>query len=190
MMKLIFATHNANKLSEVKAMMPEGYELISFTDLAYHDEIEETSNTIEGNAQIKAETISKHFGMPCFADDTGLEVDALNGEPGVKSARYAGEDKSDAANRLKLLEQLDGKENRKAHFKTVICYINGKEQKSFAGICEGEILERECGEGGFGYDALFMPTAYEKSFAEMSSELKNKISHRALAFHKFIKSLS
>lgn len=189
-MKLIFATHNANKLSEVKAMMPQGYDLISLTDLKYHDEIEETSNTIEGNAQIKAQTIAQHFGMPCFADDTGLEVDALNGEPGVRSARYAGEDKSDAANRVKLLDELNGKRNRKAHFKTVICYINGKEQKSFTGICKGEILARECGEGGFGYDALFMPTAHEKSFAEMPSDLKNKISHRALAFQKFIRSLS
>ncbi|MDN6311019.1 MAG: RdgB/HAM1 family non-canonical purine NTP pyrophosphatase [Flavobacteriaceae bacterium] len=189
-MKLIFATHNANKFSEVKAMLPEGYELISLTDLAYHDDIEETANTIEGNAQIKAETIAAHFGMPCFADDTGLEVDALNGAPGVRSARYAGEGKSDAANREKLLDQLKGKESRKAHFKTVICYINGKEQESFTGICTGEILERECGKGGFGYDALFVPTAHEKSFAEMSSELKNKISHRALAFQKFIKSLA
>ncbi|MGO2294391.1 non-canonical purine NTP diphosphatase [Psychroflexus halocasei] len=188
-MKLIFATHNANKLKEVSEMMPEQYELVSLTDLGYHDDIEETSDTIEGNAQIKAETIAKHFGMPCFADDTGLEVDALNGEPGVRSARYASEEKSDEANRQKLLKELNSKNNRKAHFKTVICFVNNGEITNFKGICKGEILEQERGEGGFGYDALFQPDNYEQSFAEMSSELKNTISHRALAFQKFIKSL-
>lgn len=189
-MKLIFATHNANKLKEVKEMMPAEYELLSLTDLDYYSEIEETSNTIEGNAQIKAETIAKHFGMPCFADDTGLEVDELNGEPGVRSARYAGDEKSDEANREKLLKELSSKNNRKAHFKTVICFVNKDEITNFTGICKGEILTQERGEGGFGYDALFKPDNYEQSFAEMSSELKNTISHRALAFQKFIKSLS
>lgn len=189
-MKLIFATHNANKLKEVKEMMPSEYELVSLTDLDYHKEIEETSDTIEGNAQIKAETIAKEFGMPCFADDTGLEVDELNGEPGVRSARYAGEEKSDEANRKKLLNELSSKNYRKAHFKTVICFVNKSEITNFTGICPGEILEEERGEGGFGYDALFQPNNYKESFAEMSSELKNTISHRALAFQKFIKSLS
>ncbi|WP_127844143.1 non-canonical purine NTP diphosphatase [Psychroflexus aestuariivivens] len=188
-MKLIFATHNPNKVEEIRQIMPSYIQLLSLSDIDFHEEIEETGNTIEDNAKIKAEVISKKFEIPCFADDTGLEVDALNGEPGVKSARYAGEEKNDSANRKKLLENLKDKTQRSARFKTVISYIDGKLEKTFTGICEGEITEKPSGNGGFGYDPIFKPSSKNQTFAEMSAEEKNSISHRALAFQKMLEFL-
>lgn len=188
-MKLIFATHNPNKVEEIRQIMPDYIELLSLSDMDFHEDIVETDDTIEDNAKIKAEAIAKKFQMPCFADDTGLEVDALNGEPGVKSARYAGEDKNDSANRQKLLENLEGKSPRSARFKTVISFINGKLEKTFTGICEGEISKKPAGDGGFGYDPIFIPNNKNQTFAEMSAEEKNSISHRALAFEKMMEFL-
>lgn len=188
-MKLIFATHNPNKVEEIRQIMPDYIELLSLSDIDFHEDIAETGDTIEDNAKIKAEAIAKKFQMPCFADDTGLEVDALNGEPGVKSARYAGEDKNDSANRQKLLQNLEGKNPRNARFKTVISYINRDLEKTFIGICEGEISIKPAGDGGFGYDPIFKPKNKNQTFAEMSAEEKNSISHRALAFEKMMEFL-
>lgn len=188
-MKLIFATHNPNKVNEIKALLPEHIQILSLNDLDYNKEIVEYGETIEANAKIKAETISEFYDLPCFADDTGLEVDALGGKPGVKSARYAGEEKSDEANKKKLLENLEGVENRSARFKTVIVYISGKDVKEFVGICEGEITTEPSGNGGFGYDPIFKPKGYSQTFAEMPASEKNKISHRGLAFQKLIEFL-
>ena len=190
-MKLIFATHNPNKVSEIQAMLPSGIELVSLKDLDDHDEIEETASTIEGNAKLKVEAIANRYNYPCFADDTGLEVNALNAEPGVKSARYAVETKDSKANMRKLLNNLADKSNRKAQFKTVIAYkAKGGQILTFEGICKGEILKSARGEGGFGYDPIFLPSGYTQSFAEMTANEKHLISHRGLAFKKFIKFLS
>ncbi|MFD0931209.1 RdgB/HAM1 family non-canonical purine NTP pyrophosphatase [Psychroflexus salinarum] len=188
-MKLIFATHNPNKVKEIQELLPEHIQILSLNDLDYNKEIVEYGETIEANAKIKAETISELYDLPCFADDTGLEVEALDGKPGVKSARYAGQEKSDEANKEKLLKNLEGAEDRSARFKTVIVFINGNEIKEFVGICDGEITKEPSGTGGFGYDPIFKPKGFTKTFAEMSSLEKNKISHRGLAFHKLIEFL-
>lgn len=188
-MKLIFATHNPNKVKEIEALLPEHIQLLSLNDIDYHKEIVEYGATIEANAKIKAETISKLFDLPCFADDTGLEVKALNDKPGVKSARYAGPDRSDEDNKKKLLEQLEDADDRSARFKTVIVYKNGDEEQRFVGLCEGEITKKPSGDSGFGYDPIFKPKGHSKTFAEMSSSEKNKISHRSLAFQKLIEFL-
>ncbi|MBZ9628596.1 RdgB/HAM1 family non-canonical purine NTP pyrophosphatase [Psychroflexus sp. CAK57W] len=188
-MKLIFATHNPNKVNEIQALLPEHIQILSLNDLDYHKEIVEHGETIEANAKIKADTISDLFDLPCFADDTGLEVNALGGKPGVKSARYAGQDKSDEANKKKLLKELKGKEDRSARFKTVIVFKNGDEEKVFTGLCEGEITKEPAGKGGFGYDPIFKPKRYSQTFAEMPASEKNKISHRGLAFQQLIEFL-
>lgn len=192
-MKLVFATNNPNKLAEVQKMLPNSIQLLSLKEINCFDDIEETATTLEGNAQIKADYITQKFGFNCFADDTGLEVDSLNGEPGVYSARYAGEPANAENNMQKLLNELGNKTDRKAQFRTSICLNLDGKQFFFDGICKGSILTKKQGEQGFGYDPIFMPEGYENSFAEMSSEEKNKISHRGLAINKlvtFLKSIN
>lgn len=192
-MKLVFATNNLNKLSEVQKMLPESIQLLSLKDINCFDDIEETATTLEGNAQIKANYITEKFGYNCFADDTGLEVDSLNGEPGVYSARYAGEPTNAENNMQKLLSELKNKSNRKAQFRTSICLNLDGKQYLFDGISKGKILTEKQGEQGFGYDPIFQPEGYTQSFAEMTSEEKNSISHRGRAIQKlvdFLNSLS
>lgn len=189
-MKLVFATNNLNKLKEVQKMLPNFIELLSLKDINCFDEIEETATTLEGNAKIKANYISKKFGYNCFADDTGLEVEAINGEPGVYSARYAGEPANSENNMVKLLDALKKETNKKAHFRTSICLNLNDEQFLFDGICQGTILDKKHGETGFGYDPIFKPEGFNQSFAEMTSEEKNKISHRGLAIQKLVAFLS
>lgn len=188
-MKLVFATNNLNKLAEVKKMLPKNIELLSLNDIQCFDDIEETATTLDGNAKIKADHITSKFNFNCFADDTGLEVESLNGEPGVYSARYAGEPSNSENNMQKLLTELNGKENRTAQFRTSICLnLNGK-QFLFNGICKGTILTKKQGKKGFGYDPIFQPEGFKQSFAEMSSEEKNTISHRGLAIKKLVEFL-
>lgn len=189
-MKLVFATHNKNKLQEVQALMPSSIELLSLDDISCFEEIPETATTIEGNAVLKADFVTKHYKMNCFADDTGLEVAALNGAPGVYSARYAGEAKNSEENIDKLLRELEGEKNRNAQFKTVIALNKDNQQFLFPGICKGTIISKRKGSKGFGYDAVFQPEGYTKTFAEMSLEEKSKISHRGIALQDLIKFLS
>lgn len=188
-MKLVFATHNPNKLKEITPLLPEGIELLSLQDIGCDEEIMETADSIRGNALLKAVYVHKNYGLNCFADDTGLEVEALNGAPGVYSARYGGPQKNDADNVRKLLKELKGKSNRKAQFKTVIALALEHRQKTFTGICKGEILPAEKGKAGFGYDPIFRPKERQLSFAEMSQEQKNKISHRGKALTKLLEYL-
>ena len=184
-LKLVFATNNEHKLSEVKAMLTN-FEIVSLKDIGCFDEIPETAATLEGNAKLKADFITQKFGLNCFADDTGLEVEALEMAPGVYSARYAGDKKSSEANMQKLLSELEHKENRKAQFRTAIALnLNGK-QYIFEGICKGEILKNKTGTSGFGYDPIFKPEGFKESFAEMSMQEKGKISHRGLAIQKLV----
>ncbi|WNW02891.1 non-canonical purine NTP diphosphatase [Tenacibaculum sp. HL-MS23] len=188
-MKLVFATNNLNKLAEVKKMLPKNIELLSLNDIQCFDDIEETATTLDGNAKIKADHITSKFNFNCFADDTGLEVESLNGAPGVYSARYAGEPSNSENNMQKMLTELNGKENRTAQFRTSICLnLNGK-QFLFNGVCKGNILTKKHGEKGFGYDPIFQPEGFKQSFAEMSSEEKNTISHRGLAIRKLVEFL-
>lgn len=189
-MKLVFATHNENKFKEIQSLLPGHIELLSLDDIGCEEDIEETGDTIDENAIIKAEYVSNHYGYDCFADDTGLEVDSLAGAPGVYSARYAGETKDDKANVRKLLSQLENMEDRTARFKTVIALNLKRNENLFTGVCEGSILKERRGENGFGYDPVFLPKGYEKSFAEMDLEEKSKISHRARAFRELIEYLS
>lgn len=183
--KLVFATNNANKLAEVKAMLTN-FEIVSLKDIGCFENIPETAETLEGNAILKADYITKKYGLNCFADDTGLEVEALNMEPGVYSARYAGKERSSEANMQKLLSELENKESRSAQFRTAVALnLNGK-QYVFEGICKGEILKEKTGTAGFGYDPIFKPENYDQSFAEMSMEAKGKISHRGLAVQKLV----
>ncbi|CAL2095411.1 non-canonical purine NTP diphosphatase [Tenacibaculum sp. 190524A02b] len=188
-MKLVFATNNLNKLAEVQKMLPESIELLSLKDINCNEDIEETATTLEGNAKIKANHITENYGYNCFADDTGLEVAALNGNPGVYSARYAGEPANAENNMTKLLTELGKSQNRKAQFRTSICLNLNGEQFLFDGICIGTILENKQGEKGFGYDPVFKPEGHTKSFAQMSSEEKNSISHRGLAIKKLVQFL-
>ncbi|NIK92603.1 non-canonical purine NTP diphosphatase [Mangrovimonas sp. CR14] len=191
-MKIVFATHNLNKLKEVQKIVPEGIELLSLNDINCFEEVPETQLTIKGNALQKAEFIKQHYHVDCFADDTGLEVDALNGEPGVFSARYAGPQRDSEDNIQKLLTNLQDQTNRKAQFKTVIALSLGDEMHTFTGICEGEITKEKHGDGGFGYDPVFKATGYSQTFAEISMEEKNKIGHRGKAIQQlvsFLKSL-
>ena len=185
-MKLVFATNNLNKLKEVQEMLPNSIELLSLKDINCFDEIDETKTTLEGNAQLKADYINNNFGYNCFADDTGLEVDSLDGKPGVYSARFAGEPANSENNMLKLLSELEGKKNRKAQFRTAVALNINDEKFLFEGICKGEILTQKHGDKGFGYDPIFKPEGYNLSFAEMSSEEKNKISHRGIAIQKLV----
>ncbi len=185
-MQLVFASSNKNKISEIQSMLPETIQILSLEAIGCHEEIPETAATIEGNAILKANYISNKYGYDCFADDTGLEVAALNGEPGVFSARYAGEQRNSDDNMNKLLDNLSDKNNRKAQFKTVIALnINGK-QELFTGIAEGEITPEKTGTKGFGYDPIFQPLGYKETFAELSLEIKNEISHRGKATQKLI----
>ncbi|APG64316.1 non-canonical purine NTP pyrophosphatase [Tenacibaculum todarodis] len=189
-MKLVFATNNLNKLAEVQKMLPNSIELLSLKDINCFDEIEETATTLDGNAKIKADYITQKFGYNCFADDTGLEVESLDNKPGVYSARYAGEPSNSENNMQKLISELENKTNRKAQFRTSVCLnLNGK-QFLFNGICKGEILSKKQGEKGFGYDPIFKPQGFDNSFAEMSSEEKNKISHRGIAIKELVDFLS
>ena len=188
--KLVFATNNAHKLDEISAILGEKVELLSLKDIHCDIDIPETSDTLEGNAMLKAEYIYEHYGLDCFADDTGLEVEALNGEPGVYSARYAGEEGHNAeANMQKLLQNMQGVQNRKAQFRTVICLITNGKKHLFEGVVKGEIIKEKRGGSGFGYDPIFMPEGYDKTFAELGNETKNKISHRALAVEKLCRFL-
>lgn len=189
-MKLVFATHNPNKFREIKSMLPGHIELLSLADINCHEDIEETGDTIDENAIIKAEYIRNNYGYDCFADDTGLEVDSLAGAPGVFSARYAGEEKNDEANIEKLLSQLKKRDDRTARFKTVIALNFKGNQNLFTGICKGRILEEKRGDKGFGYDPIFLPDGYNNSFAEMELGEKSKISHRGIAFKELIEYLS
>ena len=184
-MKLVFATHNHNKFAEVKAMLPPHIELLSLTDIGCNEDIEETAETIEGNAILKAEYVRKKYNVACFADDTGLEVMALNNEPGVFSARYAGEENNSKANIKKLLTKLGDEEMRDARFKTAIA-LAGNSEKLFLGICEGEITKEQRGNSGFGYDPIFQPKGFDKTFAEMTSEQKSEIGHRGMAMRQLI----
>jgi XTP/dITP diphosphohydrolase len=185
-MQLIFATHNKNKLKEVKCLMPSAITLLSLDDINFQNEIEETSATIEGNALLKAQTIYKQTGRNCFADDSGLLVDALNGAPGVYSARYAGEQKNNEDNLQKLLFDLRNIETRDAHFKTVMALIIDGKEYQFEGIVTGKIISEKIGTHGFGYDPIFVPDGYTETFAQLSSEIKNTISHRARALQKML----
>jgi XTP/dITP diphosphohydrolase len=177
-MKLVFATNNKHKLQEVRDIVGDRVEVLSLNDIDCHDDIPETADTLQGNALIKAKHIYDKYGMNCFADDTGLEVEALGGEPGVYSARYAGEECNSEANILKLLQNLTGKNNRNAQFRTVIALIIDGEEKLFNGIVKGTISNEKKGDSGFGYDPIFIPEGYTESFAQMSGEMKNSISHR------------
>lgn len=185
-MDLIFATHNKNKVKEVKSLMPEAINLLSLYDLNYKEDIEETANTIEGNALIKVKTISLKVNKNCFADDSGLFVDELNGAPGVFSARYAGEQKNDEDNISKLLFELKNNEKRNAHFKTIMALVLDGKEYIFEGIIKGSITHQKIGINGFGYDPVFKPEGYTNTFAELSLEEKNKISHRKIALKKLL----
>lgn len=181
-MKIVFATHNKNKLKEVQASLPDTIQVISLEDINCNEPIEETANTLEGNAAIKADYVFEKYGYPCFADDTGLEVDALNGAPGVYSARYAGEEATDADNRKELLHNMQDKSDKSAQFRTLIALRLTQEKiVYFEGSCKGEVLTAERGEKGFGYDSIFKPEGFDSSFAEMALETKNEISHRGKA---------
>ena len=180
-MKLIFATNNAHKLREVAEIVGEKFELLTLRDCGITEDIPEEQPTLEGNALQKARYIYERTGIDCFADDTGLEVDALGGEPGVRSARYATDGHDDEANKRLLLERMEGVESRGAQFRTAVALIIGGKEYLFEGIVRGQITHSELGDGGFGYDPLFVPEGYSKSFAQMSAEQKNAISHRGRA---------
>ena len=177
--KLVFATNNAHKLEEVAAILGDSYEVLSLREIGCEADIPETSDTFAGNALQKAQYVKQHFGYDCFADDSGLEVDILDGAPGVYSARYSGG--GSEANMDKLLHNLTGKSERGAQFRTVIALLIGEESRLFEGIVRGTIIEERRGEGGFGYDPIFVPEGYEHTFAQLGSEVKNRISHRAKA---------
>ena len=182
--KLVFATNNAHKLEEVSAILGDKVELLSLNDINCHTDIPETAETLEGNAYLKSSFIYRNYGLNCFADDTGLQVEALNGEPGVYSARYAGEPSDSEKNIDKLLANLRDAENRKASFVTCIALVTGSEEHVFYGEISGKIIRERRGSSGFGYDSVFVPEGYEETFAEMGEEEKNKISHRARAVKK------
>ena len=189
-MKLVFATHNKNKFLEVQTMMPPDIDLLSLSDIDCNEDIAETETTIEGNAILKATYVKEHYGYDCFADDTGLEVNSLNNEPGVYSACYAGPDNNANANIQKLLLNLSEKQNRAARFKTAISLVFEGKKALFLGICEGEIVEEQMGIGGFGYDPVFKPNGYKTTFAEMSLDQKSEIGHRGRAMRQLIDYLS
>lgn len=186
---IVFATHNQNKLNEIKSILKERFNVVGLTEIGCTEEIPENGTTIAENAAIKAQYVCEKYKLNCFADDTGLEVDALNGEPGVFSARYAGEPTDSVKNMEKLLFELKNNSNRKARFRTVIVYVENGISTFFEGVVEGNITESKKGEKGFGYDPIFKPDGYEVTFAEMGSEEKNKISHRAKATQFFLQFL-
>lgn len=189
-MKLVFASNNKNKIQEIQLLVPNSIQIMSLEDIGCFDDIPETANTIEGNAILKANYVTEKYGYNCFADDSGLEIDALNGEPGVYSARYAGEPKDDNENIEKVLVNLKDKTNRKANFKTVICLNIDGQQHLFTGIIDGKIIDEKIGNNGFGYDPIFVADGYEKTFAELSMEEKSTISHRGKAVRLLIGYLS
>ena len=189
MNKLIFATHNAHKLEEVSAMLKDFVNVLGLSELNFFDDIPETADTLQENALQKAQFVKQKLGYDCFADDTGLEVDALNGAPGVFSARYAGEPSISEKNIDKLLDVLKNTDNRQAQFRTVIALLQGDDVQYFEGIIRGKIATERHGKGGFGYDAVFIPDGYDKTFAELSQEEKNAISHRGLAVEKLVEKL-
>lgn len=189
--KLVFATNNKHKLEEIRAILGSKIDILSLDDINCHEDIPETANTLEGNAQIKAKFVYDHYHLDCFADDTGLEVEALNGAPGVFSARYAGGEGHDSeANMKKLLSEMQDKTNRKARFRTVIAFIEQGEIRLFEGIVNGCITEEKHGDSGFGYDPIFRPDGFSETFAEMGNESKNQISHRANAVKKLCEYLA
>ncbi len=191
-MKIVFATNNKHKLSEIRDILGNEIEVLSLDEINCHADIPETSDTLEGNALQKAHYVYDNYHISCFADDTGLEVDALGGEPGIYSARYAGNNHDSEANMTKLLAKLGDNKNRKARFRTVIALIlDGKnvEEKIFEGIVEGSIIKERRGGEGFGYDPIFQPEGYNHTFAELGSDIKNKISHRARATAKLVDEL-
>lgn len=181
---LIFATNNNHKLEEVRDILGNKFQLLSLKDINCLEDIPETADTLDGNALLKARYISQKYGYDCFADDTGLEVYALDNAPGVYSARYAGESKNPADNRQKILKELEGKEDYSARFRTVIALIIKGEEYFFEGIIEGKLIREEKGTGGFGYDSIFVPQGYNQTFAELGTEIKNTISHRAKAINQ------
>lgn len=186
--KIVFATNNAHKLEEVAAMLGHNYEVMSLREIGCTTDIPETADTFAGNALQKAFFVKEHFGYDCFADDSGLEVDVLDGAPGVYSARYSGG--GSEANMDKLLVNLTGKSDRSAQFRTVIALVIGEDTQLFEGIVRGTITEERKGEGGFGYDPIFVPEGYDKTFAELGSDVKNRISHRAKAVEKLTEYLN
>jgi XTP/dITP diphosphohydrolase len=185
-MKLIFATHNSNKAFEIQKLLPKDFQVLTLDDIDFQDEIPENESTIEANSAFKAQFIFNKFNLNCFADDTGLEIEALNGKPGVHSARYAGEEKNADSNMNLVLKELYQISNRKARFKTVITLIINGEQLQFEGIVNGTIIDEKRGSNGFGYDPIFIPEDESKTFAEMNLSEKNKYSHRARALEKMI----
>lgn len=188
-MKLVFATHNLNKLKEIQELVPTGIEILSLTDIKCTEDIEETGTTLEENAKIKVDYIKDNYGYDCFADDSGLEIDSLEGAPGVYSARYAGAEKSNEKNIEKVWAKLADKKDKSAQFRTIIAaHIDGKKLQC-EGKVRGTIISEKRGEGGFGYDPIFIPNGYSKTFAELGKEVKKEISHRAIAFRIFLKSL-
>lgn len=189
-MKICFASHNKNKIKELQNLLGEDFDLVGLDDLGITEEIPETGTTLEENALIKAEFVSSRFAIPCFADDTGLLVDALDGAPGVYSARYAGEPANSENNINKLLIELRDVNDREARFKTVIAYLDKKDKLYFVGEVEGAITHERTGEEGFGYDPVFIPKGFNRTFAEMTMEEKNSISHRGRAVQKLAAFLS
>lgn len=183
-MKIVFATNNTHKLEEIRRMLRGSHQIVSLAEIGCHEDIPEEQDTLEGNALQKARYIKQHYGYDCFADDTGLEIDALGGRPGVYSARYAGEAKDSEANMRKVLAEMQGHSDRRARFRTVIALILGNEEHLFEGKVEGEILTARQGYAGFGYDPVFRPDGYDRSFAEMDPDTKNSISHRGEATRK------
>ena len=188
-MKIVFATNNAHKLAEVRAVLGSAFDIVTLREVGITEDIPETGATLDENASQKARYVYERTGLDCFADDTGLEVEALDGAPGVHSARYATDGHDFAANNRKLLCELEGKENRRARFRTVISLIRDGEELQVEGIVRGEIAQREAGCGGFGYDPLFIPEGYDITFAEMSADEKNAISHRGRAVAELVKVL-
>lgn len=188
--KIVFATNNKHKLEEVSSILKGKVEILSLNDIDCFEDIPETADTLEGNALLKARFVKEKFGYDCFADDTGLEIEALNNAPGVYSARYAGEQKSAQDNMQKVLTELQSATNRKARFRTVVALILNSQEYLFEGKVQGEIKTTESGNGGFGYDPIFQPVGYACTFAELSADEKNRISHRGLAVQKLIEFLS
>lgn len=190
MNKLVLASRNKNKIEEMKALVSHlGIEVFSALDFPNLEEVEEDQPTLEGNALKKARYVNQQTGIPSLSDDTGLEVEALNGEPGVYSARYAGEHATYQDNVLKLLSALKDKSNRKAQFRTVVALVDGNEEYTFEGVCKGKIIEEQKGKKGFGYDPIFMPEEFAETFAQMDASIKNIISHRGKAVQKFLEFL-
>ena len=189
--QIVFATNNKHKLDELRQIVGDNYKILSLADIDCNEDLPETADTLEGNAEMKARWVKEHYGYDCFADDTGLEVESLGGEPGVRSARYASEKGHDSVANMKLLlKNIEGKKNRNARFRTVIALVEGKEIKYFTGCVEGKIIDTPKGNIGFGYDPVFVPEGWDITFAEATSEVKNEISHRGRATRKLIEYLN